>query len=203
MPVGLGAMSVAVVRASGGSWARCWPAIAAIEHGAVAAEFGFGMSSRRPSWACRAIDALVAPARRRRAGRPHRASAGLGCRDCPASSRISARRTCRRSPARMGIIDAGVLSRTFGCRQPSSGANSLNRLAIAVAFVCAIVTRLRPGVAADRRARLDDQLLRGSSRHTSGAADRAASDSLQHVFLAATKAALASGGITHCCLRAA
>ena len=57
-------------------------------------------------------------------------------------------------------------------------------------------------VGGDRRARLDDQLLRGFVEAHEWALRivRSLID-FQDVFMVATNAALASGGITHCCLR--
>src|SRR6516164_8841158 len=50
---------------------------------------------------------------------------------------------------------------TLTCRQPSSGANTMNRIGDAIAFVFVIVTRWLSRFGGDRRARVDDQLLRG------------------------------------------
>src|SRR5258708_8793258 len=67
----------------------------------------------------------------------------------------------RQIPERMGIIDGGVAVGHFHMPPPFQRGEHHEQIGDAIAFVFVIVTRLASRLRGDRRARLDDQLLRG------------------------------------------
>jgi len=67
----------------------------------------------------------------------------------------------RQIPEHMGIIDGGVAVGHFSHAATLPAARTHEQIGDAIAFVFVIVTRLASRLGGDRRARLDDQLLRG------------------------------------------
>src|SRR5271169_172905 len=67
----------------------------------------------------------------------------------------------RQIPEHMGIIDGGVVVGHFHMPPPFQRREHHEQIGDAIAFVFVIVTRLASRLRRDRRARLDDQLLRG------------------------------------------
>src|SRR5258708_34833481 len=67
----------------------------------------------------------------------------------------------RQIPERMGIIDGGVAVGHFHMPPAFQRSEHPEQIGAAIAFAFVIVTRLASRLGGDRRARLDDQLLRG------------------------------------------